>query len=107
MPDDANDNKATEQTQLTLFPTDNELREALAERTQVASDLADQLRARDAQLEDMRERTTRLERRNGIERGLALAGAIDSEALALLVENARASGDRRALMKILRLRRNT
>ena len=156
MPNDAQDNAAPD-----LTPNDDDLREALAERTQVASDLADQLRAREAQLEDMRERASRLERRGGIERGLAQAGAIDTEALALLVENrldanddttpqrviaqlqrerpalfrtagaratamspshpsqgapgravvdrarddARATGDRRALMKYLRLRR--
>jgi len=143
--------------------TDNDLREALAERTQMASDLADQLRARDAQLDDLRDRASRLERRGAIERGLAQAGAIDTESLALLVENrleadddatpqgviaqlqrerpalfrasstrasamspshpshgapgravvdrahddARATGDRRALMKYLRLRRTT
>lgn len=142
--------------------TDNDLREALAERTQMASDLADQLRARDAQLEDLRRQSARLERRGAIERGLAQAGAIDTESLALLVESrlegdddatparviarlqrerpalfrssstrasamspshpsqgapgravvdrarddARATGDRRALMKYLRLRRN-
>ncbi|MEQ8318211.1 MAG: hypothetical protein RIE77_05550 [Phycisphaerales bacterium] len=142
---------------------DNDLREALAERTQMASDLADQLRARDAQLEDLRQRSARLERRGAIERGLAQAGAIDTESLALLVESrlegdedatparvigqlqrerpalfrssptrasamspshpsqgapgravvdrarddARATGDRRALMKYLRLRRNS
>ncbi|MFI4915440.1 MAG: hypothetical protein ACIAS6_02895 [Phycisphaerales bacterium JB060] len=141
--------------------TDNDLREALAERTQMASDLADQLRARDAQLEDLRQQSARLERRGTIERGLAQAGAIDTESLALLVESrlerdqdatpsrviaqlqrerpalfrassmrasamspshpsqgapgragvdrahddARATGDRRALMKYLRLRR--
>lgn len=140
---------------------DNDLREALAERTQMASDLADQLRARDAQLEDLRRQSARLERRGAIERGLAQAGALDTESLALLVESrlerdedatpsrviaqlqrerpalfrasparasaispshpsqgssgravvdrahddARATGDRRALMKYLRLRR--
>ena len=155
-------NDAPEHTSHATTPEDADLREALAERTQVASELADQLRAREAQLEDMRERTTRLERRSGIERGLAQAGALDTEALALLVENrldadedatpqriiaqlqrerpalfrvtgvrasamspshpsqgasgravvdrarddARATGDRRALMKYLRLRRN-
>ena len=144
-------------------PNDNDLREALAERTQMAQDLADQLRARDEQLRALHDKTARLERRGGIERGLAQAGAIDTEALALLVENrlevdqdttparviaqlqrerpalfraagtrasalspshpsqgapgravvdraredARATGDRRALMKYLRLRRNT
>lgn len=143
--------------------TDNDLREALAERTQMASDLADQLRARDAELTDLRDRASKLERRGAIERGLAQAGAIDTESLALLVESrleadddatpqrviarlqrerpalfrassarasamspshpsqgapgravvdrahedARATGDRRALMKYLRLRRTT
>jgi hypothetical protein len=143
--------------------THNDLREALAERTQMASDLADQLRARDAELTDLRDRACKLERRGAIERGLAQAGAIDTESLALLVESrlegdddatpqrviaqlqrerpalfrassarasamspshpsqgapgravvdrahddARATGDRRALMKYLRLRRST
>ncbi len=73
-------------------PADNDLREALAERTQMAHDLADQLRARDAQLTDLRERAGRLERRGTIERGLAQAGAIDTESLALLVES-RLEGD--------------
>lgn len=72
--------------------TDNDLREALAERTQMAHDLADQLRARDAELTDMRNRASRLERRGAIERGLAQAGAIDTESLALLVES-RLEGD--------------
>lgn len=72
--------------------TENDLREALAERTQMASDLADQLRAREAQLEDLRDRAGRLERRGAIERGLAQAGAIDTESLALLVES-RLEGD--------------
>lgn len=142
-------------------PTDAGLREALAERTQMAHDLADQLRAREAQLGDLRAKADRLERRGTIERSLAQAGAIDTEALALLVESklegdddatpqrviaqlqrerpalfratsrasaispshpsqgapgragverareeARTTGDRRALMKYLRLRRN-
>lgn len=72
--------------------TDNDLREALAERTQMAHDLADQLRARDAQLTDLRDRANRLERRGSIERGLAQAGALDTESLALLVES-RLEGD--------------
>lgn len=72
--------------------SDNDLREALAERTQMAHDLADQLRARDAELTDMRDRASRLERRGAIERGLARAGAIDTESLALLVES-RLEGD--------------
>lgn len=153
MPDDTN----------APTPNDNDLREALAERTQMAQDLADQLRARDEQLQAMQSKAARLERRGAIERNLAQAGAIDTEALALLVENrlevdqdttpqrviaqlqrerpalfriigsrtsalspshpsqgapgrqvvdrarddARATGDRRALMKYLRLRRNT
>lgn len=72
--------------------TDNDLREALAERTQMAHDLADQLRARDAQLTDLRDRASKLERRGSIERGLAQAGALDTESLALLVES-RLEGD--------------
>lgn len=72
--------------------TDNDLREALAERTQMAHDLADQLRVRDAQLTDLRDRANRLERRGSIERGLAQAGALDTESLALLVES-RLEGD--------------
>ncbi|MFI4883242.1 MAG: hypothetical protein ACIAQU_11735 [Phycisphaerales bacterium JB064] len=144
-------------------PNDSDLREALAERTQMAQDLADQLRARDQQLQDLRDKASKLERRGTIERSLAQAGAIDTEALALLIENrldvdedatpqrviaqlqrerpalfrassarasamspshpsqgapgravvdraredARATGDRRALMKYLRLRRST
>ena len=152
MPDDTN----------APIPNDNDLREALAERTQVARDLADQLRTRDEELKAMHAKASRLERRGTIERGLAQAGAIDTEALALLVESrleadedatpqrviaqlqrerpalfrsgtarasalspshpsqgapgrqvvdraredARATGDRRALMKYLRLRRN-
>ncbi|MEQ8844294.1 MAG: hypothetical protein RIB58_05510 [Phycisphaerales bacterium] len=143
-------------------PNDNDLREALAERTQMAQDLADQLRARDEELKAMQRKADTLARRGSIERGLAQAGAIDTEALALLVEHrlkadedttpqriiaqlqrerpalfrtsssrassmspshpsqgapgrqvvdrarddARATGDRRALMKYLRLRRN-
>ena len=144
-------------------PIDSDLREALAERTQIAQDLADQLRARDQQLQEIQDKATRLERRGAIERSLAGAGAIDTEALALLVEqrleadqdatpqrviaqpqrerpalfrsaiarasamspshpsqgaphrqvidraraDARATGDRRALMKYLRLRRDS
>ncbi|MCW5755780.1 MAG: hypothetical protein KIT54_00935 [Phycisphaeraceae bacterium] len=71
---------------------DTDLREALAERTQMAQDLADQLRAREAQLAEFRTRAERLERRGSIERSLAQAGAIDTEALALLVES-RLEGD--------------
>jgi len=153
---------ATENDPQATPTEEGELREALAERTQMARDLADQLRAREAQLEDLRTRASRLERHGGIERGLAQAGAIDTESLALLVENrldadedaspqrviaqlqrerpalfrvtgarasamspihpsqgapgravvdrahadARTTGDRRALMKYLRLRRN-
>ena len=60
-------------------PNDGDLREALAERTQMAQDLADQLRARDQQLQDLRDKASKLERRGTIERSLAQAGAIDTE----------------------------
>lgn len=71
---------------------DTALRDALAERTQIANDLAEQLRAREAELQEFRARAERLHRRGTIERSLAQAGAIDTEALALLVES-RLEGD--------------
>jgi len=68
------------------------VRDALADTTQAAQDLADQLRAREAELAHERARADRLERRGALERAAASAGAIDAEACAMLCDS-RLAGD--------------